>query len=337
LNLNEIFQVFSNKRCRTFFLLCIELLLFIYILSTRLIVTDTLWTISDRYPYKLILGIETKQKFLSESIPVYDALQFLNKQPEKDLKVFSLGNESRTYTRARIYGPIFSTEARRILLTSKNEIDLAKKLSEYGYSYILVFPGGQRRDPEFYTSPYLSEAFYRNFTQLIFAANTVKVYRFYANSAPKPYISINLLRNPGFENINNGIPINWTIIGRPTVDTDGEKSHSGNTAIRVKGPSSSVLYQDVAVQPNKLYTVNYWCRSDYNGQVIQVFIEWLDFEKQSIRREADWIPINSEWSIYDLSSTSPNNAAYARIYLSISTNGEAWFDDICFVQGQYCQ
>lgn len=338
LNFESAYRHIKSSTHRTIFFICAGLLLFSYTLSTRLILTDTLWTNSERYPYHLILGMKSQKAFLSESLPVYEALQFLNRQPESSIKVLSLGSESRAYTRARIFGPIFASESRRILFSANSEKDLARKLKENNYNYILIFPAGQRKDPEFYTSPYLSDYFYKKYTQLVFAANTVRVYRFYPDGSPTlTSTSVNLLLNPGFESLMNGEPTYWTSFGNPIVSIDGHKSRSGNIAILVEGPSVSGLSQDVVVHPSEIYTVGYWARTDDNNQILQVFIEWYAKNRILIRREADWQPVSNTWAFHFLSSTAPQDAYFARIHVSISSKGKVWFDDICFVQGQFCQ
>lgn len=336
LNLEAAYRFLMNCRGRFSLVLLAGALLSAYLLSTRLIVTDTEWTSSDRYPYSILLGMKTPQQFLSESLPVYEVLQFLDRQSESPVKVLSLGSESRVYTTARIYGPIFASEARRILLSAKNEADLAQQLKDNAYQYILVYPAGQRKDPEFYTSPYLSPTFYADYTRLVFAANTVRVYRFYPEGAPVGETPVNLLKNPGFEAVWNGKLQDWTMIDHPTIDLSGKNSRSGSGAVQVEGPSVSTLSQDVTVQAGALYTVGYWTRADDSKQVVQVFIDWLDAKQNLVRREADWQPIASDWSLHTLSSTAPQGAEFVRVYVSISSSGKAWFDDLCFVQAQAC-
>jgi len=307
-----------------------------YIIATRLVLTVTLWSDDDRYPVRYFVGEQTSEQFLSETLPVYDALRFLDKvAPGK--KVLSLGNESRGYTSAKIFGPIFSPEARQIMMNSDSQESFLKALIENKYDYILIYPSGQRKDWEFYTSPYLDDNFFESYTQLVFAKNTILVYKFLPNGAPIQKPSQNLLLNPGFEDISSlSHPNGWEIIGEPEIDRLAENAHSGNVSITVKGPSASVLFQDIIVKPGELYTVGYWVKSNHPDQEVQIFFSWFNQQDQEIGRSADWQKIKPDWSHYSMSASAPDDAKYARVYISISTTGTASFDDICFSNSQKC-
>ncbi len=307
-----------------------------YIVATRLVLTVTLWSDDDRYPVRYLVGKQTSEQFLSETLPVYDALRYLDKvAPGK--KVLSLGNESRGYTSAKIFGPIFSPEARQIMMNSNSQESLLKALHENNYDYILIYPSGQRKDWEFYTSPYLDDNFFDSYTQLVFAKNTISVYKFYPEGAPVQKAAQNLLMNPGFEDISSLLlPNGWEVTGEPEINRLSGNAHSGNVSVTVKGPSASVLYQDITVQPGELYTVGYWVKSYYPDQKVQIFFSWLNQQKQEIGRNADWQEIKLDWSHYTLSASAPDDAKYARVYVSISTTGTAIFDDVCFSNSQKC-
>ena len=308
-----------------------------YIIATRLTLTVTLWSDDERYPIRYLIGRQTSEQFLSETLPVYEALRFLDKEAPND-KVLSLGNESRGYTSAKIFGPIFSPEARKIMMNSSNQEDFITGLIEKEYDYILIYPSGQRKDWEFYTSPYMDDYFFKSFTQLVFARNTVLVYKFYPDGAPAPRPTQNLLINPGFEGLS-GLPIlsPWEVIGEPIINQEPGLALSGDVSITVRGPSVSVLYQDVTINPGDLYTAGYWVKSNDPNQKVQVFFSWLNQQKHEIGRTADWQEIKSEWSHYSISATAPNNSKYARIFISISTSGTATFDNMCFSIGQECR
>lgn len=307
-----------------------------YILSTRMILTVSLWSNANRYPVKYLIGQQTDEQFLSETLPVYEALRFLD-DAAPNAKVLSLGNESRFYTRARIFGPVFSPEARSIVMQSSSQEELIRSLRESDYEYILIFPGGQRKDKEFYTSKYLDDRFYEEYTRLIFAMNTVSVYRLYWEGIPKVLPPTNLLKNNDFEIFSPLSDIAyWTTIGEPAKIIFSQNPQRGNAFIQVQGPSKSVVYQDVQINPNQLYTVGYWASSIDKNQQIQIFFGWLDEDNKEIRRNADWQFLDTYWNHYTLSATAPEEARGARIYISISTEGSAVFDSICFAEGQFC-
>jgi hypothetical protein len=309
-----------------------------YILATRSVLTVSLWNLTERYPYTVFLGLETPESFLSRSLPVYDALQYLDSQGDGQHKVFSLGNELRGYTNSSIFGPIFSIEARTILKSAASEADLASQLEAHQYDYILVYPGGQERDPFFYTSPYLNQDFFDQFTTLEYAQNTVRIYRFLPEGTSARAGTVNLLENGGFEmSTPEDSPEGWTLVGAPVYDSTGENAFRGISSILVQGPSESLVYQDVDIQEGDLHTIGYWAKPAQPLQDGQVFIEWLDSEKQPIRRSVEWFDLTLGWNHYSFPASAPKKAAFARIYVSLSTEGEAWFDEICFGKGDRCE
>jgi hypothetical protein len=205
------------------------------------------------------------------------------------------------------------------------------------YDYILIYPSGQNRDPFFYTSPVLNNYFFDEYTKLEFAQNTVRIYRFYPEGAGSAKITANILLNGGFEETNlDGMPASWSLIGSPYFDFSGKYSLKGVGSIKVDGPSKSLLFQDVSVQEGTLYTLGNWAMSDQPNQVSQVFIEWLDENKHPIRRSVERENLSQEWRYYSFPATAPKNSVIARIYVSLSSDGGAWFDEFCFVQGDRC-
>ncbi|KPL15859.1 MAG: hypothetical protein AMJ93_16280, partial [Anaerolineae bacterium SM23_84] len=89
------------------------LLALCYVAATRVIETVSNWQLLERYPYRLLLGLETRERFLSRTLPAYDALQFLNRTGDGEHKVLSIDSSCWLYTMSRVYAPGGSPEIDR--------------------------------------------------------------------------------------------------------------------------------------------------------------------------------------------------------------------------------
>jgi len=146
-----------------------------YLLAGQASILVRMPDIPERYPFPLAIGTETQTEFKSRTLPFLPAFEYLNQQPG-EVKVLSLGIEFRLDTRANIYAPLFSAEAKRLLHDYPTEADLIQALREYGYDFILVYVPEQQFRPEVYTSPALSPGFYSQYARLVFEQNQVYLY-----------------------------------------------------------------------------------------------------------------------------------------------------------------
>lgn len=338
-NLEAAWQVCSRSRLRIVALTIGILASLAYLVSTRLAVTVNYWMLAERYPYSFFLGQVAAEQYLDQNLYIYPAFQYLNQQGDGRHKIFSLGNELRLYTKSQIFGPAFSVEALHIIKTASSADDLAAQLAENQYDYILIYPSEQQAFPWFYTSPALNEEFHRRYTRLEFTAHTVHVYRFYPAGVDRSGDSaLNLLSNPSFEEQDpQDSPKGWVALGDLQFDPSISRARTGNAGVLLSGPSRTVLYQDVSVNLDSIYSMSYWVRPQDDGQELQLVVDWLDENKQPIKRDASLAKLSAgTWQIYTAQANMPNDARYARFYLSLSSQGTAWFDDVCFAPGDVC-
>jgi hypothetical protein len=140
--------------------------------------------IPERFPYRAALGIETRERFLSRSLPIYDALVFLNSQEGGGAKVLSIGNELRFYTTAQIEGISGSRTARRVLDITDGA-ELSAFLRDQGYQYILINQSTAQRIPGAGKIPILRSDFLSRHAQLQFGRNNVFIYKVLPVEAPE--------------------------------------------------------------------------------------------------------------------------------------------------------
>jgi hypothetical protein len=312
-----------------------------YLYSTRLTTIVHIAQYQPRFPLAVALGFADRQEFLSDSIPAYQALQYLSDR-EPAPKVLSLGNEFRYYTTARIFGIVFSNEVRQWLASNPDPPTLAKRLAEAGIDYILI------NEPEMSTSALYSPGyvvtpeFLRRYARLEFTQNQVDVYHFAPNGVDQSVQAQNLARNPGFESLDaQGMPDEWIVNGAPAIDEAGAQAKSGSVSVRLHGPDPqeqySFLTQDIPVEPGQIYTFSQWARPDRSaGDYLDVQVAWLDAGGQVVGSDGVWKKLGPDWRRYAMHIQAPPEARAARIYLLLTGAQAAWFDDICFTAGDGC-
>lgn len=310
------------------------LIVLAYIGGTRLVHVSTGWQIPDRYPYRLALGLQTPEAFLSDAVPVYDALQFLNQEGEDKHKVLSLGNELRMYTTSRVFGLGGSGEARLFASSLQPGPNLTHTVSGWSYDFLLVDQNQVKARPELSQLPVLQESFLRQFARLEFARHNIYVYRLLPYGSKDAAVELdNLLTNSGFEEIDpQGSPVAWFAYGHPVIDHSGARAHSGQVAVQSGGQAG--FFQRVVVEPGKLYGLAHWTRADSVGQFARLQINWLDEDLSIVDVSIDVIPISSEWQWHKMQVTAPNDAVFAQVYVSIHDDSQVWFDDLDFVEGE---
>ncbi len=317
---------------RKYFLgVALGVLVFIYLFSTRLAFTVRWWEIPERYPTQIWLGGESQEQFIDRILPVYGAFNYLDQQGA--FKVLSIGNELRAYTDSQIYGPFFSKEAYLTLHTASSPDELAKDLEAGAYDYILIYLPEQIFRPDVYQASALNKEFFAKYTRLMYIQRQVYLYRFYPQGVDRSKdMGQNLLQNPGFE-IDDAAD-DWMLMGA-SYHIDSVDPYQGRNALKLPGPGASA-YQDVSVLPGEIYTVAYWAKSISDQQTIQRYIQWLDADGQPIGKSANWKEMAAGWNQYQLSATAPDDAVIARVFVSLVNEGGTWFDNICFVQGDFC-
>ena len=339
MNIIVVSEYFSSQpgRVRSFFLLIIGL---VYVFSTRLPLIVRLYdNLPQRLPVNYFLGRESKEGYLSRNLAVYDAFQFIDAQGNGPHRVLSIGNEFRLYTESRIDGIYDVAEAHNIVSTAEDYDSLAKSLAKAGYDYILI------NQPEIdfrlwkYSDPYpilQNGDFIDLYAKLVFVKNGIYVYQFFPSGVELPE-AINLLLNPGFEDVISEFDINnWEEVG--PIDMSGN-SFEGERALQLFAPLSdqgqNYIYQRVAIEENQLYTLGYWVKSD-DEAVFLMQIRWLDDQGNIISIEEEWKNVSQEWGWISKFSQSPDNAHYAEIYASLGGSENSLVDFVCFAPGQQC-
>ncbi|SDD62582.1 Carbohydrate binding domain-containing protein [Paenibacillus sp. UNCCL117] len=148
---------------------------------------------------------------------------------------------------------------------------------------------------------------------------------------------VNLLTNPGFEQVTNLIATGWqgTWTTGETSVTSG-KSHSGNNALKlIKAAASggTLVKQQLPVNGGETYDLSAWLQSEVTStgktQIkVELYKDVLgaagyvsEFNSQPYYNVAEWQEAKMQFKV-------PENANIAVIYLRVFGPGTAYFDDV---------
>lgn len=146
-----------------------------------------------------------------------------------------------------------------------------------------------------------------------------------------------MLSNPGFEDIlPTGLPESWELAGNPEISTDGSQSHSGRTALLITGPSVNGAFQNAAVDQNSFYTVSYWARPEDGNQIIQLYVLWLDINKEILGQSAEWVKLKRGWRNYRTIFSPVSGTYFAGFVVTTASPGTTWVDDVCLTTYGAC-
>ena len=311
-----------------------------YLFSTRFPLIARLYdNLPQRFPLNYVLGIESRDAYLSRNLAVFDAFKFIDEQLGENHRVLSIGNEFRLYSRSRIDGVYDVPEANLILLEGGTAAELAQLLARSGYDYILINQPEVDFRPWKYSIPYpvLKESnFLNKYAELLFVEKGIYVYHFLPEGVNFPFPR-NLLKNAGFEILiaDNDFS-NWEEYGSVEVS---KNAYRGKASLLLHAPLSekgfSSVYQSVSTKEGNIHTLGYWVRADH-AAIFLMQLRWLDEKGSIISSEEQWKNISQTWEYYSLFSIAPKGTHFAEVHASLGNTENAYVDEVCLAEGQFC-
>ena len=285
------------------------------------------WNIPERVPISVAMGAESQETFLTRALPMYQAVQYLNRNCLPGAKVLGVGVEQ---IRFYLKNPLFTPYDVGPYLKGPTMQEMAAGFAENNFAFLMVYKRSRQME---LTTPYADQAFLSQYAVLEYAVSETYVYRL-KETAGQLAVETNRLTNPSFELKNeSGMPAAWIVYGRPPrVVEDSTRAHTGKIAL-VAGHDGGLLSR-MRVEGNKLYSVGNWSRADLPDQVGRVQINWLDANQQTIDASIEVFQAEPKWAWHQLSASAPSNASFADVYVSVQGNSEIFFDDYVFVPGQ---
>jgi hypothetical protein len=167
--------------------------------------------------------------------------------------------------------------------------------------------------------------------ELVFADSATELYRLHDSDRGQDYKPVNFLRNPGFEKIDDGLPVAWAHYGNLIIGRPQGGAASGDFAVKVT--ETNGLSQSVRITPGNTYELHLQARADQAGPPFRLQVNWINREggicEVFIRvHEATLI-----WEDYSSQVTAPPCAEIADVYASGQSGEPVWMDSFVFTRG----
>ena len=243
----------------------------LYFTATLRVTHRSRFELPESYPFQYILGLESKEQFLSRAFKVYSSLEFIDNQEIGNARVLSAGAPFHFYTKTEL-DDVLGLGGWPAMRDALSNPLAGSSFLDLGYALILV--DWARISPVFNGSSETDLRALRDDSRLEFAHRGVGVYRIFSEHVTAGANQANVLRNgrfdlPGAENEVES----WTRLGAPQFVRDQSGAHSGPTYVRVGGNNAVAQVFDAA--PSDLYTFRVWARSPARGQKVQLETRWM--------------------------------------------------------------
>jgi hypothetical protein len=276
------------------------------------------WQVPERIPLRLALGLEPLGHFRARAVEGQAVDDYLNQMARPGDRVLSLDTEVYRYNlEIPMERPATSTTGLNATFSLPPGRELAERLLGHGFRWVVMNPSVE--EP---WQPLRRPGFLSSFAVARFSAGDETVYELCPTGCPSVRLNVNLLQNPGFEELNaTGAPVGWTAYGKPSVVTGD--AHSGAHAVEARPDDG--FFQQVRVQPGRRYLLRHYSRGR-GAQAVRLQLNWTDLDSRLIRADIQLVPASGEWAEHELEARAPDDAAYVEVY--VSTQGTtAQFDD----------
>ncbi len=280
------------------------------------------WPTPERLPYQVALGLKTKSEFLDDTLPGYRAAQHINQVA--DIRRDRAFGQKLDALRFYLDVPLYSPQTRGLQFSRFTHPDKQFLHTLQSLSVRFILAHASLVDSNAAWRLFLHES-----ARLTFAHQDVYVFDIEARDRETSPPPSNLLKNPGFEEMESNRRISaWHAYGVPLKAESEAQSLSGKMAVRAD--SNNYLFQSVAVEPDQLYTLSFSCRTDRSDQHARLQINWLDERHRIVGVSIRVAAAGTKWSTCRLYATAPPNAVEAQIYVSVHGDSQVWFDDYWF-------
>ena len=153
------------------------------------------WTPTERIPLRVVLGRESRERFLTRTLPGYQAVEYLNRHADRDARVYGVGADHLRYYLERPMATVVETPSLNRIAAQFDADRLVAELKKRGYEYALLRPA----DDVPGRSPF-QPWFLKHFARLEFSDGEYAVYRFGRDRSEE---TTDLLKSPGFEGVRS--------------------------------------------------------------------------------------------------------------------------------------
>jgi 4-amino-4-deoxy-L-arabinose transferase-like glycosyltransferase len=281
-----------------------------------------------------------RDDYLTRVVPTYPAFQLVNRLRGRDYKLYGLFNPHMAYyADGQFVGDYTGEWAYSRLLKGNSQPpqmldgpELYRRLRGLAVDYLLIdkqlIAPGLMHDVKLPDDDFFAEHF-----KVIFTRPDLMLFELTEEPAHRE-LGPDLLVNPGFEMLEQTMPVGWTAGDHPVVDDSGEQSHGGRVAVEVEG-TANIFSQQVALPSPGIYSLRFFARAPHPGQSARLWVDWQDGQQRAIRSDVQAVKVASAWTAYEMFATSPALAAYANVYVIGEGPGFVWFDDFLFAKMEY--
>ena len=143
--------------------------------------------------------------------------------------------------------------------------------------------------------------------------------------------SENLLKNPGFEELVEGLPAFWKLTeNEDAFSLDTEVVHSGKHSVHVSSSGFCMALQEVTTIPKGKELVVTGCVKTKRA-FATLWINCVDGRGERSYVMAPGVRQVTDWTLVKTHMTIPKDCVKLEVWLYFATAGpaEAWFDDVC--------
>jgi hypothetical protein len=140
--------------------------------------------------------------------------------------------------------------------------------------------------------------------------------------------TLELMRNPGFEDGTAATPVGWMAFGSVAYDHSPSNAHSGNASIAVTLKDFFVS-APVQIQAGQCYQLSVFSRADQGDSLVRLQINWLDAKGNQLDPTTAAIQftlVDSTWEQVKTQYRAPAGSYGARAY-AVAQQGRVWLDD----------
>lgn len=269
---------------------------------------------------------EQRDAFLSQVHLPYEAIRYLNKLRGRDNVVYVLYAENMAYFVDGVFLGDWLGPARysRVLGKLASGTALYDELRAIGADYFLYTTHRYRAplpdDPSFYSHFRLIYA--RPYVQLFELAKEGVQYQRVLGSE--------LLHNPGFEQLQEGQPLDWERIKDPAL-----KSVPGR-GIVAQGEAQRFYLQGVPIHASRFYLLTASMKSEEKPSGYgRLHINWRDSQGNLIRVDIEDVKVEEEWKRFSMVIQAPEGAAKAWVLADTYGDSVVWFDNFSLREVNY--
>ena len=267
------------------------------------------------------LTTERRAAYIAARIPQYRALAVANAAPAPLYALF--GTNAAYYSEGPFMGDWFGPgRYSQIIDSLRNGETLYAALHRLGAKYFLV----TTRDSPL--PPLPNDAQFESHFEPVFADSTAELYRIHDSARSVAHKRTNLLRNAGFDELENAWPVAWSHFGNPVVASPEGGAASGAIAVEVTDKDG--LQQPVRITPGEIYELELQAKATPPGRIFRLQVNWINRDGQICDVFIRVCTATTDWQRYSCKITAPPCAEIAQVYASGQSNQFVWLDSFVF-------